>query len=111
LGDAADMESLPLMKQWSARSIPSLALRVILDPVEMPMTCDFEAAMDVHGQVRIPQILAQLARRPQLLPDFLRLARQSRRSLIILARFLDQFFERLDPQSPASGYLLPNLNA
>ena len=96
LGDAADMESLPLMKQWSARGIPSLALRVILDPVEMPMTCDFEAAMDAHGQVRITQILAQLARRPQLLPDFLRLARQSRRVLIILARFLDRFFELLD---------------
>ncbi len=102
LGDAADMESLPLMKQWSARGIPSLALRVILDPVEMPMTCDFEAAMDAHGQVRITQILAQLARQPRLLPDFLHLARQSRRSLMILARFLDRFFERLDHQSPAS---------
>ena len=100
VGDAADMESLPLMKAWSARSIPSLALRVILDPVEMPMTCDFEAAMDAHGQVRIAKILAQLARRPQLLPDFLRLAKQSRRVLKILARFLDRFFELLDRNHP-----------
>ncbi|MGA3324665.1 MAG: hypothetical protein ABSF45_09335 [Terriglobia bacterium] len=99
LGDAADMESWTLMKPWSAGGIPSLALRVILDPVEMPMTCDFEAAMDAHGQVRITKILAQLARRPQLLPDFLRLAKQSRRALVILARFLDRFFERLDRQS------------
>jgi hypothetical protein len=108
LGDAADMESLPLMKLWSTRGIPSLALRVILDPVEMPMTCDFEAAMDAHGQVRITQILAQLARRPQLLPDFLHLARQSRRSLMILARFLDRFFALLDRQSAASEILAPN---
>jgi hypothetical protein len=99
LGDAADMESLPLMKRWSARGIPSLALRVILDPVEMPMTCDFEATLDGHGQVRISQILAQLARRPQLLPDFLHLARQSRRVSTILARFLDRFLELLDRQS------------
>jgi len=98
LGDAADMESWTLMKPWSARGIPSLALRVILDPMEMPMTCDFEAAMDAHGQVRITKILAQLARRPQLLPDFLRLAKQSRYALVILARFLDRFFERLDHQ-------------
>jgi adenosylhomocysteine nucleosidase len=98
LGDAADMESLTLMKQWSARGIPSLALRVILDPVEMPMTCDFEEAMDAHGQVRITRILAQLAHQPQLLPDFLRLARQSRRALKSLARFLDRFFELLDRQ-------------
>jgi adenosylhomocysteine nucleosidase len=99
LGDAADMESLPLMKQWSACGIPSLALRVILDPVEMPMACDFEAAMDSHGQVRIARILGQLARRPQLLPDFLHLARQSRRVMNILARFLDRFFENLDRQT------------
>lgn len=99
MGDAADMESLPLMKQWTALGIPSLAVRVILDPVEMPMNCDFEAAMDAHGQLQITRILAQLARRPQLLPDFLHLARQSRRSLMILARFLDRFLEHLDRQS------------
>ncbi|MDR3675347.1 MAG: hypothetical protein P4N24_07645 [Acidobacteriota bacterium] len=101
-GDAADMESLPLMKMWSARGIPSLALRVILDPVEQPMTCDFEAAMDAHGQVQITRILAQLARHPQLLPDFLHVARESSRVLRILARFMDQFFELLDRQSSAA---------
>jgi nucleoside phosphorylase len=94
LGDAADMESLPLMKQWTDRAIPSLALRVILDPVERPMTCDFESAMDSQGQVRIAKILAQLARHPQLLPDFLHLARQSRHALQILAQFLDRFFDQ-----------------
>jgi adenosylhomocysteine nucleosidase len=104
IGDAVDMESLPLMRQWSSRGIPSLALRVILDPAEMPMTCDFEAAMDAHGQVRITRIMAQLIRRPQLLPDFLRLARQSHRVLLILARFLDRFFEGLDRQSPNSNF-------
>ncbi len=108
LADAADMESLTLMKQWSARGIPCLALRVILDPVEMPMTCDFEAAMDAHGQVRITRILGQLARRPQLLPDFIHLARQSRHSLMILARFLDRFFELLDGRSSGSLPLKPN---
>jgi nucleoside phosphorylase len=98
-GAAADMESLILMKQWAARRIPSLALRVILDPVELPMTCDFEAAMDAHGQVRMTQILIQLACQPQLLPDFLRIVRQSRHVLTILARFLDEFFEKLEARS------------
>ena len=102
LADAADMECLPLMKQWSALGIPSLALRVILDPVEMPMTIDFEGTMDAHGQVQIAKILAQLARRPQLLPDFIHLAKQSRRALKILAHFLDRFFEQLDRQSADS---------
>jgi len=92
-GDAADMESLPIIKRWSARGIPTLALRVILDPLETPLTCDFEAAMDARGQVRIARVVAQLARHSQLLPDFLRLARQSRRVLKILAGFWDRFFE------------------
>lgn len=91
LGDAADMESLPLITHWTDRAIPSLALRVILDPVEMPMTCDFESAMDVQGQVRIGKVLGQIARHPTLLPDFLHLAKQSRHVLKILAEFLDRF--------------------
>lgn len=94
-GDAADMESLPLMQLWSLIGIPALALRVILDPAEMPMTCDFEAAMDAHGQVRIARILRQLLRHPQQLADFLHLARESRRALAILARFLDRFCDHL----------------
>ena len=97
--DAADMESLPVMERWSARGVPSLALRVILDPVEMPLTCDFEAAMDAHGQVRLTRILGQLARRPQLLPDFLLVARRSRRVLAVLAHFLDQFLDRFVGQT------------
>ena len=96
MGDLADMESLPLMQGWSERGIPSLALRVILDSADMPMKCDFESAMDAHGQVRISKIAAQLVRHPQTLPDFIHIARQSRRTLAILARFLDRFFERLN---------------
>jgi hypothetical protein len=106
-GEAADMESLTLMKQWSARGIPSLALRVILDPVEVPITCDFEATIDTHGQMRITQILAQLARRPQLVPDFFHLARQSHRVLMILARFLDRFFELLGHDENSVSPALP----
>ena len=91
IAEAADMESLPLLDLWSSSGIPAVALRVVLDPVEMPMTCDFEAAMDPHGQVRITKILAELARHPGLLPDFLHLARQSGRVMRILARFLDRY--------------------
>jgi hypothetical protein len=101
--DAADMDSLPLMRQWVAQGIPSLALRVILDPVEMPMVCDFESAMDGEGQVRITSILAQLARHPRLLSDFLQLARQSRYVLHILAHYLDGFLEQLDSQAAGLG--------
>ena len=103
LGDAADMESLPVMKHWTDRAIPSLALRVILDPVEMPMTCDFDSAMDAQGQVRIGKILSQMARHPKLLPDFLHLAKQSRRVLRILAEFLDRFLIQYSANGQEDG--------
>ncbi len=99
MGDAVDMESLNLMKHFAARGLPSLGLRVILDPVEMPMTCDFESALDSHGQVRIAKILGQLVRHPSLLPDFLHLAKQSRRVLSTLALFLDNFLGDFDRNS------------
>jgi len=95
VADAADMESLPLMQHWSANGVPALALRVILDPVDMPMTCDFEAAMDAHGQIRRRRLAAQLLRQPRLLPGFVHLARRSRHCLGILARFLDNLFAQL----------------
>ncbi len=94
--DAVDMESTTLMNYWSARGVPAVALRAIVDPLEMAMRFDFEMAMDAHGQVKISRIFEQLARRPQLLPDLLRLARLSRKATLKLAGFLDHFFEQLN---------------
>jgi nucleoside phosphorylase len=89
--DAADMESLPLMEFWAARAIPALAARVILDPVDAPMTVDFEAAMDREGQIRTWKVAVQALRHPRLLPELVQLARQNRRALRCLAEFLDGF--------------------
>lgn len=99
LSDAADMESLPLMELWAARGIPSIALRVILDSADMPMTFDFESAFDAEGQVQVAKVLGQVLGRPMLLPDLIHLARQNRRALRTLAEFLDQFFERWSRKS------------
>jgi hypothetical protein len=54
--------------------------------------------MDDHGQVRISNILAQLALHPSLLSDLLHLAKMSKHVLLILAGFLDCFIEQLDRQ-------------
>src|SRR5262249_45280869 len=92
LADAADMESLPLMDFWSDQSIPSLAVRVILDPVEAPLTFDFESTMNDEGQIQISKILGQVVRNPRLLPELIHLARENRKALGALADFLDRFF-------------------
>lgn len=94
--DAADMESLPLMEHWARVGIPALALRVVLDPVDAPMTFDFEAAMAADGQIQAGKVIAQALRNPRLLPELIHLARQNRRVLQRLAEFLDRFIEAWD---------------
>ena len=103
LGDGAHMATFTLMEQLHERGIPALALRAIVDPVEMAMPCDFETALDARGQVQMTRLLSQLARRPRALPKFLRFALLSRRATSHLARFLDRFLERLDGQQTACG--------
>jgi nucleoside phosphorylase len=103
LGDAADMESFTVMKQFHDRGIPAVSLRVIVDSAEMAMPCDFEASLDARGRVRITRILSQLARRPKALPDFFRFAQLSRRATSLLARSLDSFMDRLDRKQLASA--------
>jgi nucleoside phosphorylase len=91
MSDAADMESLPLMELWAARGIPAIALRVVLDALDAPMTFDFESAFDAEGQVQAAKVIGQVLRNPKLLPNLIHLARQNRRALRALAEFLDQF--------------------
>lgn len=94
-GDAADMESLLLMPRLSRLGIPVVAVRAIADSAETDMPCDFEGAADDQGEIRTGKLLAQLVRRPQSLPGFVRLGVSSLRAAQALARYLDRFIERL----------------
>jgi adenosylhomocysteine nucleosidase len=107
-GDAADMESLGIMKQFSHIGIPGVAVRVIADPAEMDMPCDFEAALDSRGRIRLRHLVAQMARRPQALPGLLRFGLLTHRATVTLARFLDRFVERL---AAGENFLRPALTA
>ena len=95
LADAAEMESLPVMKQFSRDGVPAVAIRAIADTSEMDMPFDFEATLDAKGQVRILRLLGQLARSPQKAPGLVRFGLTSRRAAVSLTSFLDRFIEQL----------------
>jgi len=94
-GDAVDMESLVLMPRLSRLGIPVVALRAIADSVGTELPWDFEAATNARGELRTWGLLAQLARRPQSLPGFVRFGLSSWRAAKALSVYLERYIERL----------------
>lgn len=97
-GDAVEMESFELLRAASARGIPAVAVRAISDTVDEDLPLDMNQVFTEAGQVSIPRVLGQVARRPQALPGLVRLGRQSQDAAESLARFLDAYLPVLAAQ-------------
>jgi hypothetical protein len=72
---AVEMEAYPLAAWASARGLPFVHARVILDAVEEPLP-DLGGALDAFGRPRLPYVLRQVLRRPALLPELWHLGRR-----------------------------------
>ena len=93
IADAVEMESAHVMKEFARHGIPALAMRAIADTAVTDMPCDFGAAIDAKGNVRMSSVAGELARRPQNLPGAIRFGISSRRAARNLAEHLDHFAE------------------
>jgi adenosylhomocysteine nucleosidase len=93
-----EMESFELLRAASARGIPAVAVRAISDTVDEDLPLDMNQVFTEAGQVSIPRVLGQVARRPQALPGLVRLGRQSQDAAESLARFLDAYLPVLAAQ-------------
>jgi adenosylhomocysteine nucleosidase len=86
---AVDMESFAVAEVASTHRLPFLALRAIVDRAADELPAIVTVAADAHGEVRLLQLLAGLARSPGQLAPLLRLGRRYRaasRSLAAIAR-------------------------
>jgi hopanoid-associated phosphorylase len=72
---AADMESAAVLEAAAAAGVPSLVMRVIVDPADLSIPDFILAQSDAYGRARIGGILLSLLQRPDQLPRLLRLAR------------------------------------
>ncbi len=90
-GDAAEMESFPVLAAACSRSVPSIAIRAIADAADEDLPLDFGRALTPQGQVSIARALQQLARRPRALPALGPFVQQCRRAAHSLAEFLDVY--------------------
>jgi adenosylhomocysteine nucleosidase len=86
---AVDMESLAVGQAASARELPFIAVRVIIDGACDALPAAVAAAADHAGHLRLWRLIGALARSPAELAPLIRLARRYRaasRSLAALAR-------------------------
>jgi adenosylhomocysteine nucleosidase len=85
---AVDMESGPVLAAAAARHRPSLVLRAVADTAGEAVSPELAALVDGNGQVRLGRAAGAVLRRPDLVPQGLRLARATRRALRSVAAVL-----------------------
>ena len=89
--DAVEMESYAVLAEAARWGVPGVAIRAISDVAGDDLPYDFDRASDPGGRIRLPGVLAEIARRPHRLPALLRLSRQCRQAAALLTQFLDLF--------------------
>jgi len=94
-GDAVDMESAYVLSAAAQRGIPSAAIRAISDAVESDLPLDFGQAFNERGNVSVPKVIGQIVARPQRIGGLLQLAQESERAAAALAKFLDEYVQRI----------------
>ena len=77
---AVDVESFTVMRAAKAHNLPSLILRAVLDPVHQTLPEAALRGVDANGETQIWPVIKGLIRRPQDLPDLMRLGGQKKRA-------------------------------
>lgn len=107
---AVDMESACAAAFGLERGIPFASVRVISDEVRTHLSPRLAALLS-GSEVRLPRVLAALARAPWLLPELWRLARDTRRAAQRLADALMRCLSGPHPLlPPASGSTIRGSN-
>ncbi|GAK33517.1 purine phosphorylase [Iodidimonas nitroreducens] len=89
---AVDMESYGVAKIAARAGLPFLALRVIADPADQEIPQSALLGMRPDGTLTIWPVIRALASHPGMLPELLRLGRQSKTAQGVLGRFGERVF-------------------
>jgi len=95
VGDAVDMESAAILGESARRGIPGIAIRAISDSSTVDLPLDFNKMLTDRGRFSPARTIAVVARRPQAVPQLVRLGLDGRRAAMALTAFLDHYVERL----------------
>jgi len=95
LADAVDMESFIVLSEAAARQVPTVAVRVITDPVGEDLPLDLGPAIRTDGTISVPRAIGAALYRPAHWPRLVHAGLSYRRALGELAAFLDRFADVL----------------
>jgi nucleoside phosphorylase len=94
-GDAVDMESFHVMREFFDHGIPVATIRAISDGSDEDLPMDFSKTITSQGHVKFGSMLKELAGRPGKIPDLVRFGQQSKDAARRLATYLDSFVQGL----------------
>ena len=92
------MESFAVIGEAEKFGVAAIAIRAVSDGVDEDLPLDIDRILS-NGQVSIPRVLGQVARRPQALPGLMRLGKQSKNAAESLAHFLDLYIGAVTQQA------------
>jgi len=101
--DAVEMESFDILHEANAFGIPAIAIRAVSDCADEDLPLDMGEVLNGEGQVSVPRVLGQLARRPTALPGLMRLGRQSKLAAESLAQYLDRYIAAIAGRAELFG--------
>lgn len=94
-GDVVDMESACILDRAAQSAVRAVVIRSVSDAADRELPLDFESVLDDRGQVRMSQVLAQVASKPSRIAGLIRLGGDSARAANSLASVLNDFVKAL----------------
>ena len=86
---AVDMEAGHIAAAAQSHNTPWLCVRAISDTADEDLPLDFNRCLNAAGQLSMPRLLIEIARRPGSIPGLLHLGRNTRAAMEGLATFLE----------------------
>jgi len=90
-----EMETSAIARVAALHGIPFLALRTISDPWDEELDFSIDEFCDDSMQIRIPKVLRTIAKRPHIIPQLIRLARNSRTAAKSLSKTMEQLLKQI----------------
>jgi adenosylhomocysteine nucleosidase len=90
-----EMESAAIALVAAENSIPFIGLRTVSDPFDEELGFSLDEFCDQRMRIRIPKVLLTVARKPRIIPQLFRLARNSRDAAASLSQSMEQLLSVL----------------
>lgn len=90
-----EMESAAIAIVAAENNIPFAGIRAVSDPCDEELGFSLDEFCDKRMRIRIPRVLFTVARKPRIIPQLIRLARNSRGARISLSQAVERFLAML----------------